>query len=320
MVSRKNVLKNNQTRIHLLLFCAALTLAAPSAFCQTAVSRPSQPAPTQRQQQGWAGQQSQQAWATQKLAKSPRRGEWVKISNGSRTLKAFVIYPEVKRNVPVVLVLHEVFGLTDSTRNTADEIAAMGYIAIAPDMLSGRGPNGGDVESFDQPHGASDTLTGLSDEAVNGDLNAWADYGDKLPGSNGKFAIVGLSWGGGAAFRYVASTQRKDLKAVCVFYDIGLPQETQHFPGAPASISVAPITVPVYGFYGSTDTRPLVTLDATKAAMAAAGKFYEPVVYEGADHAFMRVGEDPSNTNPANAAAVKETLVRLEKLLKSALL
>jgi carboxymethylenebutenolidase len=311
----------------LLLLCAAATLAAPSAFSQTSMpqnaqtSAPqnSEPSTQQRGGQGWAAQQRNQAWATQKLAKSPRRTEWVTTPSGNRTLKAFVTYPEVRGKVPVVIVLHEVFGLTDSTRNTADEIAAMGYITIAADMLSGYGPNGGNIDSFEPPLSASQTVTGLNDEAVNSDLNAWADYGAKLPGSNGKFAIVGLSWGGGAAFRYVTTAQRKDLKAVCVFYDIGPPAETQHFSGAPVSLSVVKINVPVYGFYGSTDTRPLVTLEATKAAMAAAGKVYDPLVYEGADHAFMRVGEDPGNRNPANPVAVQASLARLEKLLKETL-
>jgi carboxymethylenebutenolidase len=227
------------------------------------------------------------------------------------------VYPEAKGKVGVVLVLHEVFGLTDSTRNTADEIAAMGYIAITPDMLSGYGPNGGDVDSFEPPHEASEALTGLSDDAVNSDLNAWADYARKLPGSDGKFAIVGLSWGGGAAFRYVATVQRPDLKAVCVFYDIGPPQETQHFAGTPASISVAKIGAPVYGFYPSQDARVIKTLQATKAAMAATGKPYDPVIYDGAEHAYMRVGEDPANNNLANAEAVKASHERLENILKS---
>lgn len=298
---------------HIVWLAAALANSALPVFSQAPPpeSRP----PQQRGPQGWSGQQTNQAWATEKLAKSPRRSEWVTILNGKRTLKAFVTYPDVKGKAPVVIVLHEVFGLTDSTRNTADEIAAMGYITIAADMLSGYGPNGGNVDSFEPPASASNTVTSLSDDAVNSDLNAWADYGAKLPSSNGKFAIVGLSWGGGAAFRYVTSTQRKDLKTVCVFYDIGPPAETQHFAGAPATLSVDKISVPVYGFYGSTDTRPFVTLDATKAAMTAAGKRYNPVVYQGADHAFMRVGEDPNNKNSENVVAVQASLDRLKKIL-----
>ena len=302
----------------LLLIFVALASHSQSAFSQTPAPQNGPAGTPQRQQQpqrGWSSQQQSQAWATQKLAASPRHSEWITIPNGNRTLKAWVDYPQAKGKVSVVLVLHEVFGLTDSTRNTADEITAMGYITISIDMLAGRGPEGGNVDSFEPPLSASDTLTSLPDDAVNSDLNAWADYAKKLPASNGMFAVVGLSWGGGAAFRYAATAQRKDLKAVCVFYDVGLPAETQHFAGAPTSIPVDKIAVPIYGFYGSTDTRPFVTIDATKAAMASAGKFYEPVVYQGAEHAFMRVGESP-NANPANVAAVKAASERLEKLLK----
>lgn len=303
--------------LNMFLFGTALAVAASSAISQAPAPQnaQSQSAAQQRGPQGWAATQAKQAWATEKLAKSARRNQWVKIPNGNRTLKAWVDFPDVRRKVPVVVVGHEVFGLTDSTRNTADEIAAMGYIVIAPDMLSGYGPNGGNSDSFEPPNSASQILTALRDQAVDSDLNAWADYASKLPGSNGKLAIVGLSWSGGAAFRYITTNQRKDLKLVCVFYDVGPPKATQKVPNQPATISVANISVPVYGFYGSKDTRVMASLQATKEAMAAAGKAYDPVVYEGADHAFMRVGEDPEDTNRANPVAVQASLARLKKLL-----
>jgi carboxymethylenebutenolidase len=292
-----------------------------SAFSQDAQQQPTQnPPPQQRTSQGWSKQQTSQAWAAKKLAGSPRRNEWVTVPNGNRKLKGWVVYPGARGKVPVVLVIHEVFGLTDSTRNTADEIAAMGYIAITPDMLSGYGPNNGNSDSFEPPYSASDTNTGFSDDAVNSDLNAWADYAAKLPGSNGNLAIVGLSWGGGAAFRYVVTQHRKDLKLICVFYDVGPPAETQKYylkNGPAAPMPVADISVPVYGFYPSQDARPMKSIQATKDAMAGAGKTYDPVVYERAEHAFMRIGEDPANPNPANAEAAKASLARLEKLLKA---
>ena len=314
MTFKARSLTSKRDGIRRILICAALVIAESSVLCQaTPAQNPQQGPPPS--QDTWAARQKSSAWITEKLAKSGRHSEWVRIPSGNRTINAWVDYPNVKGKVPVVFVLHEVFGLTESTRNTADEIAAMGYIAITPDMLSDRGPNGGDVDSFANSKITSQTLTSIPDDEVNSDLDALADYGLKLPEANGKFAVVGLSWGGGAAFRYSASTQRKELRAVCIFYDIGPPAETQSFPGAPTSISVDKISVPVYGFYGSTDKRPLVTLDATKAAMAAAGKVYEPVVYDGADHAYMRVGVEP-NAKPANVAAVQESRVRLEKLLK----
>jgi carboxymethylenebutenolidase len=153
---------------------------------------------------------------------------------------------------------------------------------------------------------------------VNARLGAWVDYGNKLPASNGKLAVVGLSWGGGAAFRYT-TTQPKDVKAVFVFYDVGPPAVTQGHKRdlGLSTYPVDKINVPVYGFYPTNDTRVMASLQATKEAMVTAGKAYDPVTYQGADHAYMRIGEDPANNNPANVAAVKASLARLEKLLKN---
>jgi carboxymethylenebutenolidase len=301
----------NGLRLWLLL--VTMLAGVDVALAQAPINAP-QSAPT------WAEMQKSQSWATENLAASPHHQEWVTISNGAHKLKAWMAYPKANGNLPVVLVLHEVFGLTESTRNTADRIAAMGYRVIVPDMLSGLGPNGGDTDSFPSSRDASQTLTGLKDETVNSDLNAWADYGTHLPGAKREFAVVGLSWGGGAAFRYAAAA-RKDLKAVFVFYDVGPPTVTQgptRGTGA-GTFTVDTISVPVYGFYPSQDSRVMNSLDATKAAMAAAGKFFDPIIYEGADHAYMRVGEDPGDKNPANAAAVKASFIRLQRLLKQAL-
>jgi carboxymethylenebutenolidase len=273
--------------------------------------------------QTWADQQRSQAFATAKLAKSPRRSDWVTLKSGSRTLSAWVDYPEIQGKVPVVLVLHEVFGLTDSTRNTADEVSAMGYVTITPDMLSGYGPNGGGTSTFPTTRTAANTLDLLEDEAVYKDLEAWMDYGNRLPQANGKLGIVGLTWGGGVAFRYAVTQPRKDLKAVFVFCVAGPPVYNQgplHHDKLVNDWPVRKTAVPVYGFYGGKDltspTPVLQTLDASKTAMAAAGDFYDPVVYAGAEHAFMRIGEDPANSNPANAAADKASLERLQGLLR----
>ncbi len=296
-----------------VLVVGVLSLAASPLLAQS----PAASAP--RESQAWLDRQKAQASATQKIDSSPRRHEWVAISNGGRTLRAFVTYPATRAKTAVVLVPHEVFGLTDSTRNTADQIAALGYITIAPDMLSGFGPDGGGTSSFPAEQPASTMSTALPNPVVNSDFNAWADYAAKLSRSNGKLAIVGLSWGGGAAFRYATSpSHSKSLKLVSVFYDVGPPAATQgpfRTTKDNPPISVARLDVPIYGFYGSTDTRVMLSLPATKAAMAAAGKAYDPVVYEGADHAYMRLGEDPGDKNPANAAAVKASLARLQKLL-----
>jgi len=244
-----------------------------------------------------------QEWAKQKLDKSPRHQEWVKVKYGSRTVDAFVVYPEVSHKAPVVLLIHEIFGLSDWARSMADDIAAMGYIVIAPDLLSGFGPNGGGTSAFPDQSSTTKAVSGLDAATVTADLNATADYALKFPAANGKLAVIGFCWGGGKSFLY--ATQRKDLSAAFVFY--GPP---------PPTAALAAITAPVYGFYGGNDARITATVPDTKAAMAAAGKKYEAVIYDGAGHGFMRAGEDPANTNPANTTARDEGLKRLETLLK----
>jgi carboxymethylenebutenolidase len=242
-----------------------------------------------------------QDWAKAMLNKSPRHQEWVKLTHGDRTVQAFVVYPEVSQKAPVIVLIHEIYGLSDWARSMADDLAAAGYIVIAPDLLSGFGPNGGGTSEFPDMQSTTKAVSGLDAATVTADLNAAADYGKKLPAANGKLAVVGFCWGGGKSFQF--ATDRKDLSAAFVFY--GTP---------PADFSA--ITAPVYGFYAGNDARITATVPATKDAMAAAGKKYDPVVYDGAGHGFMRAGEDPTNTNPANTTARTEGLKRMLAVLK----
>jgi carboxymethylenebutenolidase len=226
-----------------------------------------------------AGPAWAQEWAKAKLQKSPRHGEWAKLKHGNREVQAFVVYPEVKDKATAVVVIHEIFGLTDWVRLAADELAEAGYIAIAPDLLSGMGPKGGGSEELGE--GVRKAILSLPPKQVTADLNAAADYVKKLPAANGKVAAAGFCWGGGQTFRF--ATNRPDLKAAFVFY--GPP---------PAEADMARIECPVYGFYGGNDARINATIPKTEAAMKRDGKTYEPVTYEGAGHGFMRGGEDPS--------------------------
>jgi carboxymethylenebutenolidase len=244
-----------------------------------------------------------QDWAKAILNKSPRHQEWVKVTHGSRTIDAFVVYPEVSHKAPVVVLIHEIFGLSDWARSMADDIAAMGYIVIAPDLLSGFGPNGGGTSAFPDQQSVTKAVSGLDADVVTADLNASADYALKLPAANGKLFVTGYCWGGGKSFLF--ATQRKNLTAAFVFY--GPP---------PPTAALSAISAPVYGFYAGNDARITATVPDTKTAMAAAGKKYDPVIYDGAGHGFMRAGEDPANTNPANTTARTEGLKRLETLLK----
>jgi len=245
---------------------------------------------------------SAQEWAKQSLEKSPRHGEWVTLKHDSRSLQAFVVYPEVKSKAPAVVVIHEIFGLTDWVRTVADKLAAAGYIAIAPDLLSGFGPNGGGSSAFSSNQDAMKAVSGLDPDTVTADLNAAADYVKKLPSANGKLAVAGFCWGGGQTFRF--ATNRHDLGAAFVFY-------------GPPPKDFSAINAPVYGFYAGDDARIGATIPDTKTWMEQAGKKYDPVTYDGAKHGFMRAGEDPANTIEANKKAHDEAWQRWLSLLKT---
>jgi carboxymethylenebutenolidase len=244
---------------------------------------------------------SAQDWAKATLEKSPRHREWVTLKHDGRSVDTFVVYPQASDKRPVVLVIHEIFGLTDWAQLVADEIAAQGYIAVEPDLLSGMGPHGGRTTSFTQQE-AVEAVSHLNPEQITADLNAAADYGIKLPSANGKLFVVGFCWGGGQSFRY--ATNRRGLKAAFVFYGTPPPAE-----------AMRRITAPVYGFYGGEDARIAATVPDTTKEMKEAGKKYEPVIYKGATHGFMRAGEAP-DASDANSDARKKAWVRWKVLLE----
>jgi carboxymethylenebutenolidase len=243
-----------------------------------------------------------QDFAKERLNKSPRHHEWATVKNGKRDVACFVVFPEVKDKATAVLVIHENKGLTDWVRGVADQVAEAGYVAIAPDMLSGYGPKGGNTDAFPSLDAATKALNKLPPDQVTGDLNAAADYALKLPAANGKLAVIGFCWGGGQTFRL--ATNRADLKTACVFY--GPP---------PAKDALTKISCPIYGFYGENDARINASIPKTKELMKDFNKMYEPVIYPGAGHGFMRAGEDPAG-DEANRKARQDGWERLKGILK----
>jgi carboxymethylenebutenolidase len=236
-----------------------------------------------------------QDWAKERLNKSPRHGEWVEIKHGERSVKAFVVYPERKDKAPAVLVIHEIFGLTDWVRGVCDQLAENGVIAIAPDLLSG--------QKFEDVDGARKAISALPKEQIKADLDATSDYALKIPACNGTLAVCGFCWGGGATFAY--ANENPKLKAAYSFYGT-----------APDDASkVANIPCPVYGFYAENDERVNATIRKAEELMKAAGKKYEPVIYKGGTHGFMREGESP-NANEANKKARDDAWARWKTLLK----
>jgi carboxymethylenebutenolidase len=243
---------------------------------------------------------SAQDWAKATLEKSPRHREWVTLKHDNRSLETFVVYPESKGKTPVVLIIHEIFGMTDWVEDLADQVAAAGYIAVAPDLLSGMGPNGGRSSDFAEGK-TMEAVSHLNADQVTADLSAAVDYALKIPASNGKLFVGGFCWGGSQSFRF--ATNRGDLAAAFVFYG-----------GPPDKDAMARIKAPVYGFYAGNDARIGATIPDTVAQMKAAGKTYDPVTYEGAAHGFMRAGEAP-DAKDADKKARVDAWVRWKSLL-----
>ncbi|SRR6266545_2768688 len=214
--------------------------------------------------------------ATEALKNSPRHGEWVDVPlAGSDTkIHTFVVYPERKEKAPVVIVIHEIFGLTDWVRAVADQLAAEGFIAVAPDLLSGKGPNGGGTESFksDEVRGA---IMKLGDDEVAQRLNAVREHALAFPSASPKSGCVGFCWGGSASFAY--ATRQPQLNAAVVYYGT-----------APKEKALERIQCPVLGFYGGDDNRVTSTVSKTDKAMKDLGKPYTHHTYEGAGHGFLR--------------------------------
>ena len=226
------------------------------------------------------------------LEKSPRHGEWVDIAvpNGKTVLKSYVVYPQRKDKAPVVIVIQEIFGLTDWIRSVADQLAAEGFIAIAPDLLSGKGPGGGGTDAIKSRDDVTKMVRELKPDEVFADLDAVRDYGMKLPAASGKTATVGFCWGGGMSFGY--ATHQPGLNAAAVYY--GTP---------PKDEAMAQIKAPVAGFYGGNDARVTATVAPSEKKMKELGKPYTPHVYEGAGHGFLR---QQDGMNGANMKATEQ--------------
>ncbi|MEY2427622.1 MAG: carboxymethylenebutenolidase [Verrucomicrobiota bacterium] len=245
-----------------------------------------------------------QDWAKSRIEKSPRHLEWVKVKHGDREVNCFIAYPEVKDKATAVLVIHEIFGLSDWVRSMADQLAEAGYIAIAPDLLSGTAPGGGGTAELGGSDAVRKAISSLPPAQITADLDAAADYVSKLPACNGKLAVGGFCWGGGQTFRY--ATNNKNVTSAFVFYGTAPESENE----------LARIACPVYGFYAENDARIGATIPKTTELMKKAGKPYDPVTYKGAGHGFMRAGEDPGDKNPANKKARDDAWKRWKNLLK----
>ncbi len=241
-----------------------------------------------------------QDWAKSKLEKSPRHLEWVNVKRGERNLKCFIAYPESKTKTTAVLVIHEIFGLSDWVREVCDELAANGYIAIAPDLLSGK--EGEDTTSYKSVDDVRKAVSSLPADQIELDLKEVEKYVSHVPSANGKMAVTGFCWGGTQT--WLAMSTNPHLKLGLTFYGKANPD-----------LDLKKITGPVYGFYGENDARVTSTVEDTKKRMLEAKRDFYPEIYPGAGHGFMRSGEEPGAEEP-NIKARKEAWTRILDLLK----
>lgn len=233
-----------------------------------------------------------EAGAKEALEKSPRHHEWAKIPvpGSEKTLSSFIVYPERKEKAPVVIVIMEIYGLTNWVRAVTDQLAADGFIGVVPDLLSGRGPGGGGTDAFQSRDDVVKAVSSLTSTDVTAMLNAVKDYALSLPAASEKFATIGFCWGGGQSFNY--ATVQPKLGAAVVYYGVSSPLD-----------ALGAVNAPVLGLYGEDDARVVSTVKPAEEKMKELGKVYITHTYKGAGHGFLRAQED---RNGANLEASKQ--------------
>jgi len=268
---------------------AASGLSDPTAAPASAATAPSLPA--------------SQDGAKAVLETSPRHGEWVDVAmpGGGTPIRTWVVYPERKDKAPVVVVIHEIYGLTPWIRAVADQLAKEGFIAVAPDLLSGKGPGGGGTESAGGRDEVVALVRSLTPEEVKARLDVVRDYALHLPAAAPKSATIGFCWGGSSSFAY--ATGQPGLNAAVVYYGT-----------SPESARLAAVKAPVLGLYGGDDARVNATIEPAAAEMKKLGRTYEFEIYDGAGHGFLR---DQEGREGANRKAAEKAWPRTVAFLRA---
>jgi carboxymethylenebutenolidase len=235
------------------------------------------------------------------LETTPRHGEYVDVAYpGGPAIRSFVVYPERKDKAPVVIVLHEIFGLSDWIRAVADRLAADGFIAVAPDLISGLGPGGGGTASVKSVDDVRELVRGLADDEADARIDAVRAFALKLPAATDMSATLGFCWGGTRSFAYAVREPRLD--AAVVFYG-----------SSPETARLRKLKVPVLGLYGGDDARVNVGIDPAAVEIEKRGRSYEHEIYDGAGHGFLR---DQAGREGANLRATEEAWPRVVAFLR----
>ena len=285
----------------LIIILAVLGLAAPlPSFAQpAAASAPDSAVRDERLPPS-------EATAKAALETSPRHGELVDVSHptGGAPIRTWVVYPERKDKAGVVLIIHEIFGLSDWIRGVADQLAREGFIAVAPDLISGFGPGGGGTDSVPSRDDVVKLVRALTPEETQARLGAVREYAVHLPAANGKIATLGFCWGGAKSFAYAATDPPP--QAAVVYYGV-----------SPDSATLTRVRAPVLGLYGGDDARVNATIEPAKVLLKKLRRSYEPHLFDGAGHGFLRQQEARDGANlKATRQAWPRTLAFLRSHLK----
>jgi carboxymethylenebutenolidase len=290
-------MRSRPARVHSSVITLAVATIAAAASCARSTSSAagdhahpdeSRPAGTAAGAVGAAATQGTALPAgasdvVQRLASSPRHAEWVMVRTGGDSVRAWVVYPERRERAPVVVVIHEVFGLTSWIRGVADQLAADGFIAIAPDLLTGKTKIHPDSTGSD----ARDVIRTLNPDDVQRQLAAVGQYGIRLPAALPRYGVVGFCWGGAVSFQHAVRSPA-GLGAAVVYYG-----------ASPAPDQLTSVRVPVLGLYGSDDVRVNPTVPPADSVMRALGKSFTHHMYERAGHGFLRQQDGRSGANMA---------------------
>ncbi|MBS9523782.1 dienelactone hydrolase family protein [Litoribacter alkaliphilus] len=239
----------------------------------------------------------------ERLENSPRHHEWINMDQDGRNIRGFLVYPEKSDNAKSIIVIHENRGLTDWVRSMADQLAEMGYIALAPDLLSDFDDSKKSTRDFASQDDAREGIYALDNRQVMKDLDTAFEYLKTVDGGNGEVSVIGFCWGGSQTFNY--ATHQSGISEALVFYGTG-PKDIEQ---------IARIEAPVYGFYGGNDQRVNATIENSAEMMEEKGKTFEYEIYEEAGHAYMRSGEGPE-ASEGNRVAREKSLERIKAILE----
>jgi carboxymethylenebutenolidase len=241
---------------------------------------------------GPIGTPPSQGTSAEQLSTSPRRGEWVTIAAGQGdSVRAWVVYPERATRAPVVLAVHDINGMGPWIRAVADQLAEDGFIAIAPDLLSGKGVPV-DAEGHHTGSTIGETIRQLSADEIDRRMKAVARWGTSRPNAADRYGIMGFCWGGSTVF--LEATRDPELDAVVVYYGT-----------SPATETLRSIQAPILGLYGGNDARVNTTIAPADAELERLGKVYEQRIYEGAGHGFLRSQNAAAPAEPNTRASLQ---------------